>query len=100
MAAIALKRGEIDKALNHLDSAVRHDSGRPDAHFLIALCYAQKSQRGQAAAALRTAFAIDPTFVERAIGTDVFVKMFDRSELEAMLPQEPADQQPVEREKP
>ena len=99
-ATIALKRGEIDTALNHLGTAVRHDAGRPDAHFLIALCYAQKSQREQTAAALRAAFAIDATLVERAGGTDVFAKLFDRTELEALLPRVPVDEQPVARENP
>ena len=90
LATVALKNGQVDTALGHLETAVRNDSGRPNAHLLSALCHAQESQRDQAAAALRRAFAIDSTFIERALDMDALARMFDRSELEAMLPPPPS----------
>ena len=100
LATVALKSGEVDTALDHLKNAVRNDSGRPNAHLLIALCHAQKSQRDQAAAALRTTFAIDAAFIERAAEMDALARMFDRSELEALLPGLPDGRQPPSPENP
>jgi Flp pilus assembly protein TadD len=89
LATIALKSGDVDAALDRLSTAARHDAGRPNVHLLIAFSFAQKEQREQAAAALRTAFALAPAIIDRAAEMDALTQMFERAELESVLPGEP-----------
>ncbi|MBK8913073.1 MAG: tetratricopeptide repeat protein [Phycisphaerales bacterium] len=96
--SLALGRGELMAALEGLARAAELEPRRATAHFLIAIAHAKASRPEQAAAALRVLFAIDPSYVDRALQADVIRKMFGPDELAALRdgpPPEPAGEPPA-----
>jgi len=80
---MALETGNIELALEDLHNAVVANPRRASAHFLVAHASAQLANREETAAALRAAFALDPSYVDKA-RTEVFLRLFSEAELEAL----------------
>ncbi|QOJ15801.1 MAG: tetratricopeptide repeat protein [Planctomycetia bacterium] len=89
--SLALGRGELTAALESLARAAELEPRRATAHFLIAIAHAKASRPEQTAAALRVLFAIDPSYVDRALQADVIRKMFGADELAALRDGPPAE---------
>jgi tetratricopeptide (TPR) repeat protein len=98
LGSLALNRGDLAAALQDLDNAVAANQRSATAHFLIAIVHAKASRRDQAAAALRAAFALDPTYLEVASQTDVLARLFTPQDLLALAapPEEVPETQPAE----
>ena len=88
LGLLALNRGDLVSALETFSNAVAANPYRASTHFLIALAHAKASRPDEAAAALRIAVNLDTALLEEALRTDVFTRLFEPGEIEAMV--EPA----------
>lgn len=84
LGQIALNADDPEAALADLQKAVESNERRAAAHFSIAIAHAKMSQRGAAAEALKTAFRLDRSYVEKAQATEVLSRLFTPDELQAL----------------
>jgi len=83
LGLLALNEGNLDAALVHLSKALAANERQASTHFLLAVAHAKASRREPAAAALRTALALDPTYVEKAAATEVLMRLFNEDDLKS-----------------
>ncbi len=84
LATIALNRGDLLTALQNIEHAVNVSPRRASAHFLLALIHAKASHLAETAAALRTAFRLDPAFLDTARQTEAIRGLFSEDQLAAL----------------
>lgn len=88
LASMALNRDEIAQAIAHAEAAVRANTARASAHFLLAIAHARAGEPEPAAMALHAALALNPALLEEAENT-ALGELFTPEELAGLLP-EPA----------
>jgi Flp pilus assembly protein TadD len=76
----------FDRATDEYIAAQEFNADRPEAHMNLGLLYARQGNSGHAAAELRTALSLDPTFVPAAVNlADLYRELGHDAEGEAVL---------------
>lgn len=77
LAGESLNAGDVVAALDQTNHAIALDPERAAPYFLLALCHAKAARREEAAEALRKAFSLDRSLLDRALKTEILTRMFD-----------------------
>jgi tetratricopeptide (TPR) repeat protein len=90
LGTLALNEGDLATARQNFAEALNVNPRRAATHLLLAIVHAKASRPQETAAALQTAFRLEPTLLETARQTEVITRLFSDEELRILAGLEPA----------